>query len=170
MKRSLIALSILSAGLLAVVAAPMILHAGEGDATRLPRRPWETPRGRFATGRMGRWLVLQSELALTDQQRMEVLNILKTHAGQIAEVARPLVRRLRALREAIRADEVDEKKIRAAAGNLTQAVGDAAVLAARIRAQAAKVLTEDQIERIDDFHTTRDGQVDKVLEKLAQVK
>ncbi len=61
----------------------------------------------------------------------------------------------------------DEKTIRAAADDLGNAIGNAAVLASRIRGQIAPILTDQQRQEIKDFRSQSDQAVDDFFAKVA---
>ncbi len=167
MKRTLIVLSILTAGLLAfAAAAPAVAPEGPPPAPARPRIA-DTPMGRLIVGQIGRALVLRSELEVSPLQRREIRRILASHRDEIAAAARPLVQRQRALRDAVRADTPDARQIRAAAEAFGKALGDAAVLAGKIHAEVSEVLTPEQRKRIDAFVGERDNAVDRFLKALA---
>lgn len=121
----------------------------------------------FFQGRGQRLGRLRSELNLTDAQRAKVREILMAHRSEIASVAGPIVTRGRALRDATNAKVLDEGKIRAAAGELSSAMGDAAVLAAKIKAEVRPVLTDGQAERLAAFRSDADDAVDALVDKLS---
>jgi len=147
---------------LAVQAAP----AGGGVWQRLGNRPL----GRMLMGQLGRAMALRSELNITDEQRAQLRQILVSHKAEIAAATRPLVERARALREAVAAEQPDERAIRAAAAELGAAIGDAAVLASKVRGEAARVLTPQQLELIQQFHADRAQAVDELLGRIGEAQ
>src|SRR6185369_12358661 len=103
------------------------------------------PLVNFIRAELGRLMVLKSELDITDAQKEQIKTILQSHKAEIAQVAKPLVDKKRALRDAVMADAPDEKAIRAASDDLAHSIGDAAVLASKIKQEVAVVLTPDQL-------------------------
>jgi len=158
MKKALI-VTMVAGGLL--VGGTLATAAGERQAAG-PRRP-------LARLRAAKALALWAKLDLTDDQREEIALILVARKDEIANAAKPVVAKHRALRDAIQADEIDEEAIRAAAKALGEALADAAVLAAKIRAEVAEVLTDAHLETIEKFHLDRDMAVDKFLNMLSAV-
>ncbi len=153
---------VLAAGAVLWAADVQVPAAAEAWRQRLP----DTPLGRLIGAQIGRRMLLRSQLELTAEQRQRLAGILRQHLQEIVAVAKPLVQAKRALRQAVMADEPDAKKIRAAAEKLGKAIGDAAVLAGQIKAEAAEVLTPKQLELIKKFQADSDQAVDKFLDQL----
>ncbi len=102
-------------------------------------------------GNIGRFLVLRSELGLTNDQRKRIAGIVKNHRDEIRPVAKALLEKRRALKEAVINKPGDEAAIRTAATDLGKTIGDASVLASKVVAQVKPVLTPQQVERIENF-------------------
>jgi Spy/CpxP family protein refolding chaperone len=113
-------------------------------------------------------LTLRSELQLTDEQREQIKTIVQSHKQEIVTVAKPVVAKHRTLRDAVLADSADEKAIRSAADDLGHSIGDAAVLAAKIKGEVHKVLTTEQQGKIDDFRKHADAAVDEFIQQVSQ--
>jgi Spy/CpxP family protein refolding chaperone len=64
----------------------------------------DTPLGRLISGNIGRLITLRSEANVTPEQRQKVRAVLTSHKAEIGDVAKDLVAKRRALREAVRAD------------------------------------------------------------------
>ena len=112
-------------------------------------------------------LTLRSDLDLSDEQRDDIRQILLSHKQEIATVMKPVVEKRRALRDATLADHPDEHAIRAAANELGQAIGDAAVVGAKIKGEVHQVLTPEQLQKVDTFRGQFDAAVDQFIEKAA---
>ncbi|NUQ63272.1 MAG: Spy/CpxP family protein refolding chaperone [Pirellulales bacterium] len=160
-RRTLIVLVL--TGALAATAA-----AAPGAAKRHGHRLAETPLGRLISGNIGRMLVLRSELNLTDEQRSKIREVLVSHKQEIAKRAKAVWEKRNALREEVLASGTDEPKIRSLAGELTQAVADAAVLASKLRDEIAPVLSDEQRELVKKHLAECDGAVAKFFEKAVQ--
>jgi Spy/CpxP family protein refolding chaperone len=122
----------------------------------------------FLSGQLGRLLTLRSELNLTADQREQIRQIIQSRRVEIANALRPIVEKRRALRDAVMADTTDEQAIRAAAGNLATSIGDAAVLAAKVRSEVAKVLTPEQLATVTAFRKESGQSVDHFLDNMAK--
>ncbi len=106
---------------------------------------------KLITGNIGRFLVLRSELGVTNDQKKKIVEIVKSHRDEIRPVVKTILEKRRALREAVVNKPGDETAIRSAATEMGKAIGDAAVLASKVVAQVKPVLTPQQIERIEKF-------------------
>jgi Spy/CpxP family protein refolding chaperone len=113
-------------------------------------------------------MTLRSELDVTAEQRDAIRKIVQSHRSEIVEVAKPIVEKRRALRDATLAKEPNEAAIRTAANDLGKAIGDAAVLASKVKAEVAKVLTPEQMHRVEAFRGQSDSAIDGLLEKFAK--
>ena len=116
-----------------------------------------SPIKRLVAGHVGRFLVLRSKLDITDEQKKKVSAILKNRLDEIVPMAKVVIKKRRALREAVLKEPVDEKAIRSAAKDLSKSIGDASVLASRVIAEARPVLTDKQVKLIQDFKTEVDN-------------
>jgi Spy/CpxP family protein refolding chaperone len=116
-------------------------------------------------GNVGRFLVLRSELNLTDEQRGQIRDVLAANRSRIVGVTKSVREKRVALRDAVLASDLDEARIRAAADELGQAAGDAAVKAAQLRGQLAPILNEEQHRLIGDFIAEQDKAMAAFLEQ-----
>ncbi len=126
------------------------------------------PVARMIHAKMQRMRKLRQDLHITEQQKQLLAAMVQEHRAEIKAQARELVARRRALREAVLADKIDETAIRTAAGNLSQSIGNAAVLAARIREQAARIMTAEQVEKIRTAISENDKDVDTWLNEMLE--
>lgn len=164
--------SMMVAGVLGLAA----VGAGYEEAAAQPLgvaemrgRVANTPLGKHVSGTIGRLLVLRSELDVTAEQRTRIRATLLEYRPDIVEVAQGVVQKRRALDETVRAEEVDEKAIRAAAAEFGAVLGDAAIVRAKIVGELRGVLSEKQLEAIKAFHEEHQESVDRLLERaLAQ--
>ena len=169
-KLSLMVLGLGVAALLAAVAAPLVVEGGPAGVGALGQRLADTPMGRFLTGQIGELLVLRSKLNVTPEQREQVLRIVQSHRAEIARAAKPVVEKRRVLRDATRALPIDEARIRGAAAELGDALGDLAVVGAKVKAEARQVLTAEQLASIDEFRTRNARTVDEFIERIAKAQ
>ncbi|MCC7476598.1 MAG: Spy/CpxP family protein refolding chaperone [Pirellulales bacterium] len=157
-KRTIVSLSMIGLAVCALgaVAAPSLVQSMEAA------RPLRV----FLQGQFGRLMTLRSELNVTDEQRESIRKIVESHRSEIAAVAKPIVEKRRALRDATLSKESNEQAIRAAANEMGKSIGDAAVLASKIKGEVAGVLTSEQIEKIESHRGEADAAVDKFLQKV----
>jgi Spy/CpxP family protein refolding chaperone len=125
------------------------------------------PLRALMSGQVGRLLTLRSELDLTTEQKESIHKIVESHRQEIRDVIKPVVEKRRALRDATIATTPDEKAIRAAASDLGNALGNAAVLGSKIKAEVVTVLTPEQKQKVDEFRKHADAAVDHFFEETA---
>jgi Spy/CpxP family protein refolding chaperone len=167
MRKTVIASCLAAALSLGLVGGSALVHAAETSAviaTGQNPGPWRL----LVSGQFGRLLTLRSELNISADQRQHIKLIFQSHRPEIAASLRPLVEKRRALQDAVMAEPTDEPAIRAAAGNLATSLGDAAVLAAKIRSEVANVLTPEQQAKVADFRRDSRLSVDHFLDNLAK--
>jgi Spy/CpxP family protein refolding chaperone len=125
-----------------------------------------SPVSGFVSGQLGRLLVLRSELNVTDEQKAQIRGLVSEHRDEIAQAAAGVIEARRALREAVVAETPNEETIRSLAGELGEAIGDAAVGTSKMVGQIKTILTPEQLELIRAFHENREGAVDAFLQRL----
>jgi len=168
MRKTLIALfatgTLLTAGMI-----PVGVKVLADTASTAPAETFTThrPLFNFIRGQIGRFMTLRSELDLTDAQKAQIKTLLQSHKTEIVAAIKPLVEKRRALRDAVLATPSDEKTIRAASDDLGHAIGDAAVLASKLKQEAAGILTDDQVQKIADFRAQSGKAVDEFFQKMA---
>jgi len=166
------------AGWMAAVAAVvgMILA---GSAFAAPARG-EGGRGKNAAGAAGErggakgalrepgghLRALREELDLTPEQKQQIAKILKGCKDALVAAVKDVHAKRQALREAIRADQVDEQKIRDAADALGKSVANAAVLRAQCRHEIFAVLTPEQRTKIEDAVKAAEKRMDEAVDKI----
>jgi Spy/CpxP family protein refolding chaperone len=170
MRKSIVIAVIAGLGLLGAAAVTV---SAQADGAALTARPMlrhlaHSPLGDFIIGRIGNLMVLKSKMDVSDEQREKLVTIVKGHRQDIAAAAKPIVDKRRVLRDAVLAETPDEKAICAAAADLGKAIGDAAVLAAKIKGEAAAVLTPEQRKTLADFRAESDAAVDAFLVKMSE--
>jgi Spy/CpxP family protein refolding chaperone len=128
------------------------------------RRPADTPLGKLVAGNLGRMLVLRSELDLTQEQKVQIRDVLLQHRSEIVTTVQTVHAKKTALRDAILQGK-SENEVRAAADAFSQVVAEAAVRATKLRNQIAPILTEQQRELIGKTIQDKDQAVDRFLEQ-----
>ena len=156
-------LSLAAVAVLTLTAATFA--AGAAAATRAANHPGG-PLARLLGARLEKLQALKADLNLTDDQKQDLHKIIASHREEIAAALKPVVADRRALREAVSTG--DEKSIRAAADTLAHDLGDAAVLASKLRAEIVKILTPDQLDKLKTFRASADSSVDTFLDNLSK--
>src|SRR5262249_46648826 len=114
------------------------------------------PLGRLIQAQIGRMMTLRAELDLTPEEHHQIHQILESHHKDVVDALHPVVLKIRALRNAVTDPSGNEQAIRAASDDLGKSIGDAAVLGAKIKAEIAGVLTDDQRHKLEDFRAATD--------------
>lgn len=143
--------------------APVSVKTGAADTG-----PGHGPLGQFLRKRLGKLRGLQQELDLTDEQRTGIHDIILSYKQDLARAAQAVAEDKRALREAVVAENPDENTIRAESLKMANSIGDMAVLLSDVVAEVRLVLTEQQIEVLQEAHADRTEAVDRLLEQLAR--
>ena len=156
----------LIAGFVAAATLGTVVAAEEGAHHGLKN----SPLARLISGSLGRMMVLRSELDLSDQQRQQIHSILKGHRPEILKHAEALWRKRVALRDSVLRTNADEKEIRKAASDMAQQIGDAAVLAAKLRAEIGPVLDESQQKRVQKFVSDNAEAVEKFFATASKIQ
>lgn len=129
-------------------------------------------RGRAVHGDMMRMGLPLGQLGLTEAQREQVRTIMQSHRDE----ARPMLEKMRAARQALRAaetaDKVDEGAIRTAHKALSELQEDVAVQRARVRSEVWQVLTPEQKTRAGELKAQaeqrRAQRADRVKQRMEQ--
>jgi Spy/CpxP family protein refolding chaperone len=144
--------TLLALALCGAVAAGAALAQEEGAGRGQRRQRAAEGAGRQMKqegerGGPGRGLL--HDLNLTEEQREQIKAIHEKYQPQL-EAARKTVREaVKALRDAVRANPVNEGAIRAAATQVGNAVGDLAIIRANQHAEIRAVLTAEQQAKFD---------------------
>lgn len=121
------------------------------------------PLGRLFMGKMGRLMVLRSEMNLTEDQHGQLKKIMLENRKDVGPHLGKIAMSLRGLRDAVLADEPNEANIRKAAEVHANAVADAAVTISKVAQQGKKVLTEEQKGLVKKFFADNDAAMDKFM-------
>jgi len=151
---------------LGTVAVPLTAYAAPKTKAELAN----TPLGRLIVGTIGRLLVLRSELNVTDEQRAKIREVLVGHKPEIAKEVKAVWVKRNALRDLVLSGKGDEAAIRQAADELGKAIGDAAVLGAKIRGEVAPILTDEQRELIKKFRQDNDQAATTFFQKATKAE
>ncbi len=151
-----------------LLTASLAAWGVESGAFFTGKGPFDGSLKRLVIGQVGRILVLKSQLDVTDEQKQKTAGIIKSHMDQIIPVAKNVVTKRRALREAVMNEKPNEKEIRAAAEALGESLGDASVLASKIVAEARPVFTPRQVKLLKEFRISLDNATTDWLNQLGR--
>lgn len=155
--------------LLAACLAPAL--SADGPAAKedpVPPALAGRPIGRLAHEVLPKLRELRRDMDLQPAQWEAIRGVLKSHDTELRAVGRRLREGHREVAEAIRAEPLDEAAVRAAASDLARAIGDAAVLRARVQREVKPHLTAEQIATLEAFRQQVEQSVDRVLAEPAQ--
>lgn len=139
---------------------------GPGPAVEATEwRPGPRPVGFLGEFRPGGRIMRMLEL--TPEQRQQIRQIFENYKPQIEQTIKALHEKRVALREAVRAEPVNEGSIRAAATALGTVIGDASVLRAHIRFEIRQVLTAEQKAKLDAAIAEIEARADAAADELA---
>jgi Spy/CpxP family protein refolding chaperone len=158
-------IGVVVAGLLVTGTVTVALaQADDADGCGMAHRPI----ARLLKGHFGRIKQLRQDLNVTAEQRSEIKGIVSEHKQELREAAGEVIAAKRALREATLAENPDEATIRAAADQLGDAIGDAAVIGSKVAGDAREVLTSEQIAMLEQARADGEAAVDQWLSEAGQ--
>jgi Spy/CpxP family protein refolding chaperone len=126
------------------------------------------PLGKLITGVVGRWMVLRSEMDLTDQQRRDIRKAVAPYRADLLKNAHGVWEKRNALRDAVLAEKPSEEAIRKAASDLGKQIGDMAVLMSKVKGDVAPVMTNDQRALVHKFIKDNDGAFEKFFDEASK--
>ena len=157
-------LQIIRKSILAVVVAGGLL-AGGILAGRLVAAPM-AEHGRFSARRI--FDHISSRLDLSDSQRSQIKEILKSHQTAILAQLEAQKEARHALHASVQASTLDETLIRQKAADLARVQGDGAVLLAQIRSEVLPVLNDEQRSKLETFHQRLSKKGDRLIDSVRQ--
>lgn len=108
------------------------------------------------------------KLELTDAQKQQIKAELRTEKDTLKELLGRLHEARQELREAIRASDATEAKVRAASSKVAAVQSDLAVERLKLHGKIAPILTEKQKAKIAEFEARVDEFVTEVLERIGE--
>lgn len=108
------------------------------------------------------------KLELTDAQKQQIKAELRTEKDTLKELLGRLHEARQELREAIRASDATEAKVRAASSKVAAVRSDLAVERLKLHGKIAPILTEKQKAKIAEFEARVDEFVTEVLERIGE--
>ena len=103
-----------------------------------------------------KWSTIKHKKAAQDAKRGKLFT----------RLIKELTVKRRALRDAVTSPQSDEQAIRDAARALGDSIADVAVKGSKVLAEVKDVLTEEQVEVLRQHRTTRESDVDKLLDEV----
>ncbi|MBI5832363.1 MAG: periplasmic heavy metal sensor [Armatimonadetes bacterium] len=104
-----------------------------------------------------------AKLELTDAQKAEIKTKVATHREEIVGALGKVRDATRRLDDLTLAEPLDQEAVRSAATQLGQALGDAALVKAKVLAEIKPLLTPEQIDRLKTLRADTRGKIDKAV-------
>ena len=143
------------------------LRGGKGNGNGSGRQHRHRHRRGSRGGRSG-MINFGRCLDLTDEQREEVGNIIESHKDSIAPLRESLRETMWELRVAVMADEVDPDGIRAITYEMAECKADLAIAMAGIKSEVRDILTEEQLDKLEELKAKRYERFEKAYDRLGQ--
>jgi protein CpxP len=140
----------------ATLAVAAVAFAADSTESEADRRPFAA---RFAER--------LASLGVTDSQKAQIHAILRQHLPTLQPIIKQVVTERRALRDTIRAENVNETEIRAQAAKVASLEADLAVQRARVVHEIRGVLTPEQIKKFQEMQAVADERVDGFMHRIA---
>lgn len=99
------------------------------------------------------------ELDLTDDQKAQLKTIADSHRAEFAAVGKKIGAAREGMRALIEADSINEGAIRAKSAEIAAAEADQMILNAKVRQESMQVLTSEQLQKMKELRTAREGQM-----------
>jgi Spy/CpxP family protein refolding chaperone len=129
--------------IIAVIGFTGVSHAG---------RHLGNPMG---LGHMYRLNLLSEELALTEDQRAALKDLIRNHRDEIRPLVKAVIAKKRALQELVLEENPDPAAIRSASADVGQAIAEAAVLGSSLAQKSRSILTPEQLTRLREMRQNR---------------
>ncbi len=121
--------------------------------------------GPMGMGPMYRFNLLSEELGLTNDQRVALKDLFKSHRSEIQPIMKDVIAKKRALQELVLGENGDPAAIRQASADLGNAIAEAAVLGSSLAQQAKTILTPEQLTHLREMMQKRQNAFDKSVKE-----
>ena len=99
------------------------------------------------------------ELDLTDDQKAQLKTIADSHRAEFEAVGKKIGAAREGIRALVEADSINEGAIRAKSAEIAAAEADQMILNAKVRQESMQVLTSEQLAKLKELRTAREGQM-----------
>jgi periplasmic protein CpxP/Spy len=106
-------------------------------------------------------------LGLSEDQKLQIKEILKAHKAAIQPVRRQLMMERRALRDLIQSESWDEAAIKAQVVKMSDTAAEMALQRAQVYREVRPILTAEQIQKFMELQKARDLRMDEFLSRGA---
>jgi len=159
-----------SIAVIALLAVGMSITLSTASAIAGPGRGRYGKRSGFGGGMNGIGIHMRElcrEVGVTDGQRSEIRAIMQSNKTEALEVAKSTAEKRRDLNKAAR-EVGDEATVRAAAIELGIAMGDAALVKARIFNEVMNILTPEQRIKVTGLISEKEAAIDERLKRMSE--
>lgn len=118
--------------------------------------------------RLNQMIALREQLNLTSDQKSRFRSLFLAHRQEIADMVEEMATLRQALKNEVLSDVPDETAIRRAASDLGESLGENAVRASRLLAEAKAVLTPEQLALLKEHRASRQEGFNEVLTLLRE--
>lgn len=99
------------------------------------------------------------ELDLTDDQKAQLKTIADRHRGELQAAGQKVGAARQSMRALVDGDAINEGAIRAKSAEIAAAEADLMILNAKVRQESMQVLTSEQLAKLKEVRTARQGQM-----------
>jgi periplasmic protein CpxP/Spy len=99
------------------------------------------------------------ELDLTDDQKAQLKTIADSHRAEFEAAGTKIGAARQGMRALVEGDSINESAIRAKSAEIAAAEADLMILNAKVRQESMQVLTSEQLQKMKELRTAREGQM-----------
>ena len=99
------------------------------------------------------------ELDLTDDQKAQLKTIADSHRAEFEAAGTKIGTARQGMRALVEGDSINEGAIRAKSAEIAAAEADLMILNAKVRQESMQVLTSEQLQKMKELRTAREGQM-----------
>jgi len=99
------------------------------------------------------------ELDLTDDQKAQLKTIADSHRAEFEAAGTKIGTAREGMRALVEGDSINEGAIRAKSAEIAAAVADLMILNLKVRQESMQVLTSEQLQKMKELRTAREGQM-----------
>ena len=144
-------------------AAPMLMAQNQPQRRQGPGFGGPPPGGPGGPGmRRGGPMGLGPgfhELDLTDDQKAQLKTIADSHRAEFEAAGTKIGAAREGMRALVEGDSINEGAIRAKSAEIAAAEADLMILNAKVRQESMQVLTSEQLAKLKELRTAREGQM-----------
>ena len=145
-------------------AAPMLMAQDRSRSARQGRALAGRRRRTGRAGHAGRGGPMGfgpgfRELDLTDDQKAQLKTIADSHRAEFQAAGQKIGAAREGMRALVEADSINESAIRAKSAEIAAAEADVMILNAKVRQESMQVLTSEQLQKLKEQRTAREGQM-----------